>query len=102
MQTRQCNRDAHHTGIALGKIMNPITIVMTPKMPVPMHIALIKSGAIIAMNIETASPQRNTQNKANFDMVNSPMARPPKPVMLLMITKKSREIMKVTGTLTRV
>ena len=35
----------YHTGMALGRMMNPITIVIKPKMPVAMQIALTKSGA---------------------------------------------------------
>ncbi len=58
----------YQTGIALGRTMNPITIVMIPKMPVAMHIALTNSGATCPMNIEVASARRNTQNKTSDEV----------------------------------
>ena len=79
--------------------MNPITIVMIPKMPVAMHIALTNSGATCPMNIEVASAQRNTQNKTSAEVIL--LLSPPKPVIPPTIRETMRESKRDTGTLTR-
>jgi len=93
--------NTYQTGIELGRMMNPITIVMIPKIPVAMHIALTNSGATCPMNIEVASAQRNTRNKTIVEEKTSLLSLPNRPVIPLTIRATIRESMRDTGTLTR-